>query len=806
MVRSHSFLEKQTLPQFYQQIFDKQTNSLPISKSQIEAISHEQLQQPEQWYHALALLEHIIPEFDKKETSAFLERIFFRYSTNASTFLSAEDYDWYWNKAIALTNQLADTSAEALFIQADLYLHERRNYIDKQKARECIDKAMKLNAERARIFLGFYICAGILDAKENEDGMEMLTKDIQYEENKQWSTINQAFVALRKDDLDKTKELTLSIKNASVQVQLLCDELDAYLTDRAGQAEEAKKKYEQILASNPSGNSALYLAYLHYNNRIESASTASILELLETALRYNRTPAAADLYYMYFNAQEEWRSEEKAIFFLQKGHEYNNSYCSFRLGQLYLYNDNYQNTEKGLFYLDQAGEGKYADAIALKGYLYSEGELVEKDLPAGIELLNKAIELGSGYAAYRMGVLYEQGATNENGERDYPTALSFYEKSAELGYVDGYEWAGRYHLNGYAGEENLEKALKYYVLGAELGSTFSMIELAIMYEKGTGVEADPEKAFEYAKQAVERGYDYALYYLGYCHERAIGTEENPDEAFRHYQLATERGIIKGIVELACCYEAGYGVEADGKKALEYMLQAAEQDYAYAQYKVGCYYAYGLENVESDSKKAIEWLMKAAEQDYPHALLEIGNYYLYDYDEIGEEEKAFEYYQRAAQQDFVNEGLGLCYDYGYGVEENEAEAFKYYLKAAEDGYTRAKFNVGRCYYFGNGVKENYNEAFRWFCDAADGESTPGLYYKAKMLMNGEGCEQNMEEGITLMKQAAEEDYGAAQFELANYYLVGKGVEANEAIAETWFERAADNGNEQAMKILGRKRKR
>lgn len=132
---------------------------------------------------------------------------------------------------------------------------------------------------------------------------------------------------------------------------------------------------------------------------------------------------------------------------------------------------------------------------------------------------------------------------------------------------------------------------------------------------------------------------------------------------------------------------------------------------------------------------MQWLQKAAGKEYPYAWLELGDFYLYDYDNRREQEKAYAYYEKAAREDCVNEGLGLCLERGIGVEINEEEAFKYYLKAAEDGYIRAMYYTGLAYYYATGVKENYQEAFRWFNDAAMQEHIPSIYYKAKMLLAG-----------------------------------------------------------------------
>jgi TPR repeat protein len=150
-----------------------------------------------------------------------------------------------------------------------------------------------------------------------------------------------------------------------------------------------------------------------------------------------------------------------------------------------------------------------------------------------------------------------------------------------------------------------------------------------------------------------------------------------------------------------------------------MEQSAGQGYPFAEYKMGCYYLYGLEGVVAmNNEKATEWLTKAVDNNYPYAMLEMGDYYLYNFGETGERAKAFDYYRRAAEQDCVSEGLGLCYEYGFGTEVNEGEAFKYYLKAAGDGQRDAQYELGNCYLTGKGVDKNETLAMEWFEKAAD----------------------------------------------------------------------------------------
>ena len=202
--------------------------------------------------------------------------------------------------------------------------------------------------------------------------------------------------------------------------------------------------------------------------------------------------------------------------------------------------------------------------------------------------------------------------------------------------------------------------------------------------------------------------------------------------------------------------------------------------SYAQFKMGDYYFFGCGPCLEDNKKAVEWYEKAVANEIPMAMLRMGDYYLYDYDSLNESEKAFAYFKKAAEYEWYNEGLGICYEMGIGVEDNEAEAFKYYTLAADNGNVTSMYRTGLCYY-------------------------GAAYYLGKMQMYGEGCTPDPEAAVQWLLKAAEKNNDKAQFELGNAYLTGNGVEENDDIAMEWFEKAAENGNEKALKITGRRRK-
>lgn len=807
ILQPHPLNLEETLSVFYNRLYAQvQQSGKDFPTLFAEYGDPSVLEQPVRWYEALAVCEQAIEAgFNEEKTLSFFEHIFRAYDCNASIDLNETDYDWYWNKINALFDQFSHVSSEAYLEKGLQYFSARRGYVDKEKTLFYLNEAMEKGNDKARAILGYYMYYGLLDKADKEKGMELMDS-VKTKEAKERVSLYKCYIAQGEGKKEEVEKYLNSIETTDPFILRMIYEQRGFQYELAQKYEEAAIENEKALSLYPAGFAMVRMGILHFNKLIEAADQELGLKYMELAFRYGRPDIIRSLYFCYTLEGEPWYDEERAMYWLQKGFEYNDGYSTYQLAWLYLYNDTYKDIEKGLYYLDQAIELKYEDAYILKGFLYYEGVQYEKNVPAYMELLQQASDLGSGNAAYRIAYLYDTGEASEEVEPDYVKALEYFELAASRNEMYAMEYAGRYYLTALGTEEaDPVKAKDYYERGAALGSPYCQVELAIMYEDGNGIEEEPEKAFMYAKQAAEQEYAYGLYLLGRYYKYAIGTDENPDEALSAFQKAAEQEQVKAMAELGLCYEDGYGTEQNGVKALEYMMQAAEQGYPYAQYKTGCYYAYGLEGVPSDYAKAFEWLSKAAETDYPYALLELGDYYLYDYEGKEEYEKAYSYYERAAREGLVNEGLGVCLEYGYGVEVNEGEAFKYYLKGAEDGYIRAMYYTGLAYKYGTGVKENAPEAFRWFNDAAGHGHIGATYHKGKMLLDGEGCAQNLEEGISLLQQAAESDERNAQFDLGNCYLVGKGIEANEDLAMEWFEKAAENGHEKALKLTGRRRR-
>lgn len=148
---------------------------------------------------------------------------------------------------------------------------------------------------------------------------------------------------------------------------------------------------------------------------------------------------------------------------------------------------------------------------------------------------------------------------------------------------------------------------------------------------------------------------------------------------------------------------------------------------------------------------------------------------------------------------------------YSSEGKEEKAFEYYVKAAEMGYTDAYYNVANAYLNGFGVERDFDKAFEWFRKAADSGDTYAKLKLAECYKRGAGCKKNYAAAMALYQQIADDrslrKYSCAdvaEYEIGNMYLKGLGVEVDLRKAYDYFKRAAAHDNRAAENALNNKK--
>lgn len=836
------------MEQSFKEIYQELLNTITANKNSLTDQASRLTQQYNysevtDWYLAHALCQLAVEQQVFDDTIKELYRQIYSDSWNyhCSMALNDEDYAVWFDCCKTLNDKIIDSGfTRAYCEQYDLIDNARAQYKNIAVANDYLMKGVALNDAACLSTAGYNQYYGIkgFDKADTEAGIDMIarSKALGFE-NAGLASLN-----LQYYNSDSEEEGRQAIEDHLDVIEKdhkgLYIYADFYL--RKGEDEKAIAYLEDGILQG-----SAYCKYLMGHNiviqRFQGMDTVRGIQLLKEAFDYGLLIAghALGFYYSYSHSVDQ--DIDKAIYYFERTKQYGFQDSIFELALIYIYHPDKKDFERGVELLDQLVVQEYPRALAEKAYILLENTAVEKDIPAARLLLDRAMELGSDYAPYRIGMGYQNAEFTE--EADYKTALEFFEIAATRGNLTAIEMVGKYYRYGYTGEPDSEKAIAQYRKAIDqYNSDYARIELAMCYEQGFGVQQNFETAKTYYEEALENNYIYAAIRLAYLYEddylgepnptlafeyfnRAsdagiaeakyhvarfyrygVGMEQNPDLAIKHFEEALDLGYIDAHVDMGLAYEEGYGpLPKDPQKALMHMTSAAEQEIAYAQYKLGCYHSYGYLDTQ-DLGLGKSWFEKGYENGSALSGLALGDYYLYGYENTQEYDRAIEFYSFAEQHGYISEGIGICYEYELGVEKSLTEAFKYYKLASERGYKEATYRLGMCHYYGKGTDEDKPEAFFYFKQIADDDHVDSQHFVAMMLLKAEGIEQDVEEGISYLIRAAEAGNDSAQYELGNCFLKGEGVAQDDELAMQWYQKAADNGNEQALKVTGNSSRR
>ena len=147
-------------------------------------------------------------------------------------------------------------------------------------------------------------------------------------------------------------------------------------------------------------------------------------------------------------------------------------------------------------------------------------------------------------------------------------------------------------------------------------------------------------------------------------------------------------------------------------------------------------------------------------------------------------------------------LGVYYSAGHVVDADQQIAKSWYEKSAKQNYSYAQNNLGNFYATGRGDTElNYDIAIYWYKKAAAQGDVEAVYNLGQMYEFGFGYAVNTLRAIEKYAIAAKQGHADAQYRLAVIHAYGKGgLGIDYDLAKLWLNKAADNGNEDAIKTL------
>jgi len=262
-------------------------------------------------------------------------------------------------------------------------------------------------------------------------------------------------------------------------------------------------------------------------------------------------------------------------------------------------------------------------------------------------------------------------------------------------------------------------------------------------------------------------------------------------------------------DVSACNQVGDFYYNNGKiaEAMEYYKIAAKSNDANALYNLG--YCYIYEDYNKDPSLGSLYLNRAADLGHAKACKLIGFFYFYGQQTLPRDDnKSFYYMKKGADlgDPAAQAHVGQCYEDGiWGAEEeNHVLARHYYDLSLAQNYHHAQWCVGSNYKIGKcGYPQSYEKAFHYFKLAADNDSPKGQLDVAICYWNGQGTPQNHREAMKYMEKAAEQGNVEAMSRFGSALFFGiecEVTDTNLSRGRAFLKKAAEQGDKEALETL------
>ncbi|KAI8911446.1 hypothetical protein EDD86DRAFT_188911 [Gorgonomyces haynaldii] len=309
-----------------------------------------------------------------------------------------------------------------------------------------------------------------------------------------------------------------------------------------------------------------------------------------------------------------------------------------------------------------------------------------------------------------------------------------------------------------------------------------------LYRENANKTNDPRVLFEYARFCIENsdthkaegfqmlrkiasgGYLEAMHYLG----QAFEDDNNYDLAYAQYSTAAKRAHPPSCYKVGCFAENGYGVKTNLRLSLQMYTKAATAGDKDAMLRLGMAELKGELTLKKDVSKAIKWFKRGvavADKEHAEPVYQLARIYEDGSppDVYPDKNYARSLLLEACQLDYVPAifRLAQCFEYGYlGCPLDVAESHRLYQVAASKGDAESKLALAG-----------------WYMTGVEG-------YIPK----------DEAKAFQLTKQASEQDLPHAMYALGFLYEKGVGVEPSREDALKLYTKAAEKGEDRALKRL------
>jgi TPR repeat protein len=231
-------------------------------------------------------------------------------------------------------------------------------------------------------------------------------------------------------------------------------------------------------------------------------------------------------------------------------------------------------------------------------------------------------EKGQTTAQIDLGLNYAKGI---GVEKDYATALQWFQKAADQGDAHAQFYVGLMHERGYSVPHSYATALIWYRKSAEQNFPAAQVAMARFYARGLGVPRDRAQQVMWLRRAAEQDNALAEFVLGNLYRLGLGVQKDPATAAQWYQRAVAKNYGPAEARLGLMYMHGFGVHKDYAQSLQLLRRAADKTNPIAQNGLGELYAHG-DGVPRDYAQALHWFRLSADQGNTMAAFNLGMMY------------------------------------------------------------------------------------------------------------------------------------------------------------------------------------
>ena len=311
-------------------------------------------------------------------------------------------------------------------------------------------------------------------------------------------------------------------------------------------------------------------------------------------------------------------------------------------------------------------------------------------IESGLELRQKAAELGDSEAQWNLFIQYYNGAHVPANKK---ISLKWLKASAKGGNLDAQFALGKQYLNGWDVPKDEKKAIALYESAANGGHSKATIALGSAYASGVGVKSNSTMALEWLNKANEKdaGLMIGLVYMmggnGVPQDRELA-----EESFRKSEDAEAKVMLTYLYLLE-----DYGtVDINRGLSLVQEVQADLEGQNLGTVQVVMALAY----IKAENwSQATPWLTKASQNGSSDAQRLLGQSLLYGENVVRDVQKGRYWLAQSAENGDFDAGYALGMSYYKDDEQGLADpvtARKWFRESARDGNGASAMMLGLTY--------------------------------------------------------------------------------------------------------------